>query len=947
MAGIGFELRRAIREGGRARRSGAWFSAAFTCFGGMLIGILLLIMIQTAAAAKGMNRSVSDLFMSYVTNTMFLSMLVSSILSMVLSRYVSDMMFEGRYEAVMPSVTGGAICSLTGGGALYIAILAISKVPMTDAILLYLLFDALSLCWLLMSYISLLRDYKQITFAFLFSLFVSGMAILFLSATHLMTITGMIAVLVIAYTLVDAWLFRAVYKGFPVCNGSPFAFIPWIRQHPALVGVSLMLEIGILGHFWMTWFCSDKGTVLQGLFSCCFTYDFPAIVAYFSTIPAMIYFITTFETGFYETYHEYLHQLNDGGRTKDVDSARERMIQCIQAGMRNFAVIQIVSCMLFITVGSLLLSVMNIGMTETMLQVFRMFCVGYSLYAIGNVLLLLQMYFINERAAAVTASIFACLVLLLTFVDIQWNGYATGVGLSMGAFVLSIIAAIQTERCLDKLEYHILYQCQTSEPAPCTKHVPVMSYRHQHISVRQRAIIGLSFAVCAMMILIPAATMLHHAVDTSRVLMFEPEQSSDVLLSPGMGYAPWANSDEAEEMQTTLVYVELRWADWEPEKGVYNLDYVNDEYRLQTYREQGRQVVFRFICDEPTRSDHIDIPDWLYQETKGDGYHYRTSYGTGYSPNYSNAVFIEAHAKAIAALGEAFGKDDFFHYVELGSLGHWGEYHVNHDEGVPALPYYDTRIEYIKPYLSAFPTAHFMTRYPLLETVKFGCGLYNDMTGDPTETKYWLEQMSGGIWEQTGLPEQADTTDTWKNHPVGGEFASTSSDNFYLHDNLSVTLELLKDSHQSFIGPKVIVNETDTDYSFASSAILKAIGYRYSVSKVRIDLSGEESFTLDVTMTNSGVAPVYDPYTIRLSLYDDEANEVWCMDSDEVDLTKLLPGEEQTITAVVETGQLDDDMQYTMTVSVCNHEGRASLPLALNDIWADKTYVLASFRLDE
>ncbi len=53
MAGIGFELRKAMSSSSGLKRSGGYFSAAFTCFGGMLIGIVLLSVIQIAASAGG------------------------------------------------------------------------------------------------------------------------------------------------------------------------------------------------------------------------------------------------------------------------------------------------------------------------------------------------------------------------------------------------------------------------------------------------------------------------------------------------------------------------------------------------------------------------------------------------------------------------------------------------------------------------------------------------------------------------------------------------------------------------------------------------------------------------------------------------------------------------------------------------------------------------------
>lgn len=332
----------------------------------------------------------------------------------------------------------------------------------------------------------------------------------------------------------------------------------------------------------------------------------------------------------------------------------------------------------------------------------------------------------------------------------------------------------------------------------------------------------------------------------------------------------------------------------------------------------------------------------MYART-GDGQHYITSYGAGYAPNYANPEFIAAHARAIEALGEAFGGDDFFHYVEIGSLGHWGEYHVNVPEGIVPLPYYDTRIEYIRPYLTAFPNAHFMTRYPLLETVKFGFGLYNDMTGNPAETEYWLAQMAGGVWEQTGLPEQADCHDSWMTQPVGGEFASTQSDSFYLHDNLSVTLEMLRESHQSFIGPKIIVNETEIDYSSASEAILTTIGYRFAASQATIDLAQEDLIRVGVTLVNLGNAPVYDPYTIRLAVYDDAECEVWSEDMTEAVLEKLLPGSELTLYADVPREGLDEDVTYTFAISIVDDRGEPAVPMALEEEYSEKVYVLASF----
>lgn len=90
----------------------------------------------------------------------------------------------------------------------------------------------------------------------------------------------------------------------------------------------------------------------------------------------------------------------------------------------------------------------------------------------------------------------------------------------------------------------------------------------------------------------------------------------------------------------------------------------------------------------------MDIPDWLYAQT-GDGSWYSTDYGKGYSPDYNNATFRAAHRRVLAALGEHFGTDGFVTYVELGSLGHWGEWHIKTGEGLVPMPDEAIRDEYV------------------------------------------------------------------------------------------------------------------------------------------------------------------------------------------------------------------------------------------------------------
>ena len=148
----------------------------------------------------------------------------------------------------------------------------------------------------------------------------------------------------------------------------------------------------------------------------------------------------------------------------------------------------------------------------------------------------------------------------------------------------------------------------------------------------------------------------------------------------------------------------------------------------------------------------MDIPDWLYDRT-GDGVFYDTSYGQGYAPDYSNAYLRERHRLALEALADYFGGDAFVAYIELGSLGHWGEWHTNTDEGLPPLPDAGICQEYVSDYQEYFPEGRLLMRRNYTMAAEGGMGLYNDMTGSPEATREWLGWLrEGGSFETAGAP---------------------------------------------------------------------------------------------------------------------------------------------------------------------------------------------------
>lgn len=386
--------------------------------------------------------------------------------------------------------------------------------------------------------------------------------------------------------------------------------------------------------------------------------------------------------------------------------------------------------------------------------------------------------------------------------------------------------------------------------------------------------------------------------------------TDEAIVNPLMGYAPEATSTVVAD-RCSLVYVDVTFRELQPQsENAFDFAAIEKENNLELWRSQGKHVVFRFVCDKPTREPHRDIPDWLYEKIGGDGTNYDISYGKGFAPDYTNEVFIAYHAKAIKALGEHFGGDTFFSYIELGSLGHWGEWHVNYEAGIQRIPKADVRDRYIQPYVEAFPHAKILMRRPFEAAETYGFGVFNDMAGEPASTEEWLDWIENG-----GDYSQAEETDAlapmpnaWKTAPIGGEFNSDFTMDYMLKTNLTQTVDLIARSHTTFLGPKCPVSTDDsfnydTQYVKGMDQVLKSMGYRIGITKMEISrINSKGVVRLDLAWSNAGVSPFYFDWPVYVYVLDASDN-IQTRQPVNLSLSKLLPGKSLKTSTDVTIGQ--------------------------------------------
>ena len=115
MAGIGFELKKLFAKKGVLNSAKAYGYAAVICTGPMLLGVLLLLGIMALCTFFAVGLHTRELLICMITYTLLASVTVSSFFSMAVTRYVADMLFEEKNQAVLPAFWGSTVIMLMVG----------------------------------------------------------------------------------------------------------------------------------------------------------------------------------------------------------------------------------------------------------------------------------------------------------------------------------------------------------------------------------------------------------------------------------------------------------------------------------------------------------------------------------------------------------------------------------------------------------------------------------------------------------------------------------------------------------------------------------------------------------------------------------------------------------------------------------------------------------------
>jgi hypothetical protein len=372
---------------------------------------------------------------------------------------------------------------------------------------------------------------------------------------------------------------------------------------------------------------------------------------------------------------------------------------------------------------------------------------------------------------------------------------------------------------------------------------------------------------------------------------FQLEEIDDVLPNPFKGFAPWIG-DENPIYETKLQQATFAWSDLEPRKGVYNWARLEKDWG--NVAVTGKRVGFRIAAAIPG-SGEIHTPQWLIDQGVKmrpysiDGHE-------GLAPDWDDPKFLAAHHDFIMALGARYDNDPRVAWIDIGSYGFWGEWHVWLNDSLAATQ--ATKHAILEDYFTAFPTKakviafddDFATKY----VTDHGGGIRNDCLGTKESNDWYLESLN---WVDPTLNDRV-----WKTAIITGEFCGSDQGAIEgTTERFDLNFEFIKKTHWSFIGSAGgAIEPQSEEHRKNLDKLHKTLGYRFVLREVAFEKTLNKGDTLNLTIKveNKGVAPFY--FQWRLVLYMiDEQNAVAFQQPLDVDIRSWLSGTSTVSTKIV------------------------------------------------
>lgn len=435
MKGTGERLNRIFGENSLAAKLvGVGYSIVIT-IAPMLIIIGTIFLLQTGFGFRTLEYSTRVLFSSTVMYIFMFSLLITTPVSVVVGKYVSDMVYLEQYDEIMPcfyTCLGiSQIAAFLMGIPFGIHEYMVGGVDALIVLLSYFGFNAAVFMTYTMSFLNICRDYLRVALYYC-----TGMGLTLLTAFlltdvwHLSIVPSLLLALDTGLLVTAACGFAQVRQYFPDNSGNYRKVLSYFGKYlPALLSSTLYI-VGLYVHNFVFW-GSDLRVVAADSFVSADVYDMAAFLGLLTNISATVIFITDVERNFRDKYGTLMESIT-GGRLEDIVLNKQRVFRQTRQTLTGLIRRQFVFCVVVYLLFVVFMP--QLGISSFVMQIYPCLAAGYFVMFAVYAILILMNYFSDNMGSLWTSLIFFGVTLVVSLFARDLSDIWYGIGLFAGSF---------------------------------------------------------------------------------------------------------------------------------------------------------------------------------------------------------------------------------------------------------------------------------------------------------------------------------------------------------------------------------------------------------------------------------------------------------------------------------------------------------------------------------
>ncbi len=451
MAGIGFSLRKIMREDTLGQIVRAYSYAGIIGSGPWIISVIALVAIYTIGLRHSGDVRITLLqFQTTITYLISISLVISGIFQYAFVRYVADRLFAKSDTSILPSTLGMlfVLTIITAIIAIFFVAFALPGTGTLYQLLCIFTMVVLSNLWMLANLLSGLRVYRSILLVFVIGY---ALTILFCWLLWGYGIAGLMLGFFIGQAILFFGLLAIITYNYFSLNTLAFDCFRPGRMYVTLIFSGLFFNLAIWADKYCFWYYKSTGYLVIGHLHASLIYDLPIYLAFFLIIPGFAVFLFRMETDFVACYQRYYDAIRDGGSLKKINTMHSLMVQAVQMGLLDIIKIQFLCTIIGFYFSARILAFFEFPTVQAHLLRVDILAIDFLVLFIG--MLNVTFYLDKRKQAVCLCLLFFILNLLCTWLSLLFGLYYYGYGLLVAVLICNFVAFWVLDRDFYNLTY--------------------------------------------------------------------------------------------------------------------------------------------------------------------------------------------------------------------------------------------------------------------------------------------------------------------------------------------------------------------------------------------------------------------------------------------------------------------------------------------------------------